>query len=62
MLNTAGSKLKKNEKAMKVVIGLNNGLRNVPVRIEPGQSSVALLPFNNNNTVEFLIKLAAYKH
>ena len=28
---------------------LNNGLRNVPVRIEPGQSSLAPPPFNNNN-------------
>ena len=36
---------------MKVVMGLNNGLHNVPVRIEPGQSSLAPPPFNNNNTV-----------
>ena len=34
---------------MKVVMGLNNGLHNVPVRIEPGQSSLAPPPFNNNN-------------
>ena len=30
-------------------MGLNNGLHNVPVRIEPGQSSLAPPPFNNNN-------------
>ena len=30
-------------------MGLNNGLHNVPERIEPGQSSLAPLPFNNNN-------------
>ena len=29
--------------------GLNNGLHNVPVRIEPGQSSLAPQPFNNND-------------
>ena len=34
---------------MKVVMGLNNGLHNVPVRIEPGQSSLAPPPFNSNN-------------
>ena len=33
---------------MKVVMGLNNGLHNVPVRIEPGQSSLAPPPFNSN--------------
>ena len=32
-----------------VVMGLNNGLLNVPMRIEPGQSSLAPPPFNNNN-------------
>ena len=36
---------------MKVVIGLNNGLHNVPLRIEPGQSSLAPPPFNNNNNI-----------
>ena len=30
-------------------MGLNNGLHNVPVGIEPGQSSLAPPPFNNNN-------------
>ena len=34
---------------MKGVMGLNNGLHNVPVRIEPGQSCLAPPPFNNNN-------------
>ena len=33
---------------MKVVMGLNNSLHNVPVRIEPGQSSLAPPPFNSN--------------
>ena len=34
---------------MKVVMGLNNGLHNVPVRIEPGQPFLAPPPFNNSN-------------
>ena len=29
-------------------MGLNNGLHNVPVRIEPGQSSLAPSRYNNN--------------
>ena len=33
-------------------MGLNNGLHSVPVRIEPGQSSLAQPPFNNNNNNE----------
>ena len=32
-------------------MGLNNGLHNVPVRIEPGQSSLVPPPFNNNNNI-----------
>ena len=38
-----------NKKAVKVVMCLNNGLHNVPVRIEPGQFSLAPPPLNNNN-------------
>ena len=41
---------------MKVVMGLNNGLHNVPVRIEPGQSSLAPPPFNNNNNNNKIFK------
>ena len=36
-------------KAVKIVMGLNYGLHNVPMRIEPGRSPLALPPFNNNN-------------
>ena len=32
-------------------MGLSNGLHNVPVRIEPCQSSQAPPPFNNNNNI-----------
>ena len=56
----ARSKLKYeiNEKAVKVVMGLNNGLHNVPVRIDAGQSSMAPPPFNSNNKANFeIIKL-----
>ena len=36
---------------MKAVIGLNNGLHNVPARIDAGRSCLAPLPFNNNNNI-----------
>ena len=36
-------------------MGLNNGLHNVPVRIEPGQSSLAPPPFDNNNNKWLII-------
>ena len=35
-------------------MGLNNGLHNMPLRIELGQSSMAPPPFNNNNNIDDL--------
>ena len=40
-------------------MGLNNSLHYVPVRIEPGQSSLAPPPFNNSKLIE-LTKLLNY--
>ena len=38
-------------------MGLNNSLHNVPVRIEPGQASLAPPPFNNNNNSDRWCKI-----
>ena len=49
-------------------MGLNNGVHNVPVRIEPGQSSLAPPPFNNNNNdnvaadINTFVKLVIIRH